>query len=281
MSNAGLPEAGDAVMTFPPEIVADPDRYRAAARCPPTRPEEAVTPPARPRRRGLPADWSAGGGPALRRVLRRARSRSCAPRSAGGGSWGRHRGGRDPAHRDVLDAPRRAATAATCARARCSSRRRARGPAGACAAGCTPTTCGDAELPAYRGRSACCNPARAASSAPAAVPNRDRDQPYSSSTRTTVVQPPPRQYGPPRTPSTSRCHSSGSSCRSSSPASATNTYARRLARPRRAGRTCPPSHGSPAYGSCRAATSWSTVRAAVVQAAPSTSRTSTGRPRRR
>jgi mannose-6-phosphate isomerase-like protein (cupin superfamily) len=32
MSNAGLPEAGDAVMTFPPEIVADPERYRLAAR---------------------------------------------------------------------------------------------------------------------------------------------------------------------------------------------------------------------------------------------------------
>ncbi|MBB2947325.1 mannose-6-phosphate isomerase-like protein (cupin superfamily) [Actinoplanes lutulentus] len=34
MSNAGLPEAGDAVMTFPPEIVADPERYRAAASLP-------------------------------------------------------------------------------------------------------------------------------------------------------------------------------------------------------------------------------------------------------
>jgi mannose-6-phosphate isomerase-like protein (cupin superfamily) len=34
MSNAGLPEAGDAVMTFPPEIVADPERYRAAAALP-------------------------------------------------------------------------------------------------------------------------------------------------------------------------------------------------------------------------------------------------------
>jgi mannose-6-phosphate isomerase-like protein (cupin superfamily) len=32
MSNAGLPEAGDAVMTFPAGIVADPERYRAAAR---------------------------------------------------------------------------------------------------------------------------------------------------------------------------------------------------------------------------------------------------------
>jgi hypothetical protein len=31
MSNAGLPEAGDAVMTFPAETVADPDAYAAAA----------------------------------------------------------------------------------------------------------------------------------------------------------------------------------------------------------------------------------------------------------
>ncbi|TDE38810.1 cupin domain-containing protein [Nonomuraea mesophila] len=34
MANAGLPEAGDAVMTFPPEIMADPGRYRAAASLP-------------------------------------------------------------------------------------------------------------------------------------------------------------------------------------------------------------------------------------------------------
>ncbi|ROP36085.1 cupin domain-containing protein [Saccharothrix texasensis] len=34
MGNAGLPEAGDAVMTFPPEVVADPDRYRDAATLP-------------------------------------------------------------------------------------------------------------------------------------------------------------------------------------------------------------------------------------------------------
>lgn len=34
MDNAGLPEAGDAVMTFPPEILSDPDRYRAAAALP-------------------------------------------------------------------------------------------------------------------------------------------------------------------------------------------------------------------------------------------------------
>ncbi|MFI5844648.1 cupin domain-containing protein [Catenuloplanes sp. NPDC051500] len=31
MSNAGLPEAGDAVMTFPPEVLSSPDSYRAAA----------------------------------------------------------------------------------------------------------------------------------------------------------------------------------------------------------------------------------------------------------
>lgn len=42
MSNAGLPEAGDAVMTFPPEIVADPDRYREAATLPAVDIEEAV-----------------------------------------------------------------------------------------------------------------------------------------------------------------------------------------------------------------------------------------------
>jgi hypothetical protein len=39
MQNAGLPEAGDAVMTFPPEVVADPDRYREAATLPDGGPE--------------------------------------------------------------------------------------------------------------------------------------------------------------------------------------------------------------------------------------------------
>lgn len=34
MGNAGLPEAGDAVMTFPADIVADPERYAAAATLP-------------------------------------------------------------------------------------------------------------------------------------------------------------------------------------------------------------------------------------------------------
>ncbi|MCH6160416.1 cupin domain-containing protein [Streptomyces marispadix] len=34
MQNGGLPEAGDAVFTFPPEVLADPDAYAAAASLP-------------------------------------------------------------------------------------------------------------------------------------------------------------------------------------------------------------------------------------------------------
>jgi mannose-6-phosphate isomerase-like protein (cupin superfamily) len=34
MQNSGLPEAGDAVLTFPPAVLADPDAYRAAATLP-------------------------------------------------------------------------------------------------------------------------------------------------------------------------------------------------------------------------------------------------------
>lgn len=34
MQNAGLPEAGDAMMTFPDVVLADPERYRAAAALP-------------------------------------------------------------------------------------------------------------------------------------------------------------------------------------------------------------------------------------------------------
>ncbi|GGW28632.1 cupin [Streptomyces griseoloalbus] len=34
MQNSGLPEAGDAVFTFPPEVLADPGRYAAAATLP-------------------------------------------------------------------------------------------------------------------------------------------------------------------------------------------------------------------------------------------------------
>ncbi|MFJ9717049.1 cupin [Streptomyces sp. NPDC101213] len=43
MQNSGLPEAGDAVFTFPPEVLADPRRYAAAAELPPgTGPEAAA-----------------------------------------------------------------------------------------------------------------------------------------------------------------------------------------------------------------------------------------------
>jgi mannose-6-phosphate isomerase-like protein (cupin superfamily) len=42
MSNAGLPEAGDAVMTFPKPILDDPEHYRAAATLPAANVETAV-----------------------------------------------------------------------------------------------------------------------------------------------------------------------------------------------------------------------------------------------
>ena len=43
MSNAGLPEAGDAVMTFPADVLADAERYAAAATLPVV-PSESVAP---------------------------------------------------------------------------------------------------------------------------------------------------------------------------------------------------------------------------------------------
>jgi mannose-6-phosphate isomerase-like protein (cupin superfamily) len=67
MSNAGLPEAGDAIMTFPADVLADAERYRAAATLPsggpaesPRGPEDAVlsgTVPART----APADAARAG----------------------------------------------------------------------------------------------------------------------------------------------------------------------------------------------------------------------------
>jgi hypothetical protein len=51
MQNAGLPEAGDAVLTFPPEVLADPAGYAAAAALPPAgRGEQALAAAARRRR---------------------------------------------------------------------------------------------------------------------------------------------------------------------------------------------------------------------------------------
>ncbi|MET9394144.1 cupin [Streptomyces sp. NPDC006624] len=63
MQNSGLPEAGDAVFTFPPEVLADPERYAAAAALPPgTGPETAAA--ARRRR-----DLAVEGYLALRETL--------------------------------------------------------------------------------------------------------------------------------------------------------------------------------------------------------------------
>ncbi|MGN6204171.1 cupin domain-containing protein [Humibacter sp.] len=55
MSNAGLPEAGDAVLTFPPEILADPQSYRRHAALPASGTEEELADAAR-RRRDLALD---------------------------------------------------------------------------------------------------------------------------------------------------------------------------------------------------------------------------------
>jgi mannose-6-phosphate isomerase-like protein (cupin superfamily) len=50
MSNAGLPEAGDAVFTFPPAILADPAAYAQAATLPASDDAEALAGAARRRR---------------------------------------------------------------------------------------------------------------------------------------------------------------------------------------------------------------------------------------
>src|SRR5690606_22551572 len=50
MSNAGLPEAGDAVFTFPPEVLADAQVYEKEATLPATDDQEALAEAARRRR---------------------------------------------------------------------------------------------------------------------------------------------------------------------------------------------------------------------------------------
>lgn len=51
MGNAGLPEAGDAVLTFPPDVLADPAAYRAAALLPgPSASDDELAAAARRRR---------------------------------------------------------------------------------------------------------------------------------------------------------------------------------------------------------------------------------------
>lgn len=75
MSNAGLPEAGDAVLTFPEEILADPQRYREAVTLPAEGPEAGRAEAARTRRdlaltgyEQLLARIEAEGPSAMRRV---------------------------------------------------------------------------------------------------------------------------------------------------------------------------------------------------------------------
>jgi hypothetical protein len=53
MQNAGLPEAGDAVLTFPPDVLSDPAGYAAAAALPPAGRGEQVLAAAARRRRDL------------------------------------------------------------------------------------------------------------------------------------------------------------------------------------------------------------------------------------
>jgi hypothetical protein len=62
MRNSGLPETGDAVLTFPPEVLADSERYAAAALPPGTGPE----PEAAARRR---RDLAVAGRLPLREAL--------------------------------------------------------------------------------------------------------------------------------------------------------------------------------------------------------------------
>jgi mannose-6-phosphate isomerase-like protein (cupin superfamily) len=50
MSNSGLPEAGDAVLTFPPEILAEPERYASHAALPLSEDAEQLARAARRRR---------------------------------------------------------------------------------------------------------------------------------------------------------------------------------------------------------------------------------------
>ncbi|GAA3065671.1 MULTISPECIES: cupin domain-containing protein [Actinomycetes] len=79
MQNAGLPEAGDAVMTFPDEILADPDRYHEAVALPPEGDEQSRAAAARARRdlaieghRQLLAAVEQDGPAAMRRLHERA-----------------------------------------------------------------------------------------------------------------------------------------------------------------------------------------------------------------
>ena len=63
MQNAGLPEAGDSVLTFPPGHLADPDAYRAVASLPDLAEARGRSrpPPEGPGHRGVPPSARAAG----------------------------------------------------------------------------------------------------------------------------------------------------------------------------------------------------------------------------
>ena len=70
MQNAGLPEAGDCVLTFPPDVLADPARYQAAATLSPA-----------------PDGAAMDGRTARRRTIRWRRPRGAAGTWPSRGSW--------------------------------------------------------------------------------------------------------------------------------------------------------------------------------------------------
>ena len=91
MANAGLPEAGDMVITFPDEVLADPDRYREWAALPAdAQTNDADDRAVRARKdlavRGM-LDLVAGGPAALERFHRRAASLVAPSAGAWRGIW--------------------------------------------------------------------------------------------------------------------------------------------------------------------------------------------------
>nr|WP_202627805.1 cupin domain-containing protein [Cellulomonas sp. APG4] len=95
MSNAGLPEAGDAVLTFPAEVLADPEAYARAATLPSAEHGEAAVGEAALRRRDLALEGYAEmlaaverDGPEALAPLHAAAARLVAPRvDAWRGLW--------------------------------------------------------------------------------------------------------------------------------------------------------------------------------------------------